>query len=71
MSLIIARIAETAKGRTTRMTLPGAYEDAPAAMRGLETILAGYTSHGRNEEQGYWWARDYKGEEFRFVICDN
>lgn len=68
MSLIIVRIAETAEGRTTRMTLPGDYGNAQAAMRGLEMILAGYTSYGRNEEQGYWWARDYKAEEFRFVI---
>jgi hypothetical protein len=33
-----------------------------------ETVLTRYTSHGRNDEQSNWWARDYDGREFKFVI---
>ena len=67
MSLFIVRMRETADG-TTRTRLPGEYTDAHAATRGVEMMLAGYQSHGRNDEHGYWWARDHEGREFKFVI---
>jgi hypothetical protein len=67
MSFFIVRISETADG-VTRKRLPGDYGDGHAARKAMETVLTGYTSHGRNDEQDYWWARDYNGTEFKFVI---
>jgi hypothetical protein len=67
MSLFIVRISETA-GRVTRTRLPGEYGDEHAAQKAMETVLTGYTSHGRNDEHGYWWARDRDGNEFKFEI---
>ena len=67
MSLIIVRIKEKPDG-VTRTTLPERYGDGQQALMCIEKILASYKSHGRNDEHGYWWARDSQGEEFRFVI---
>jgi hypothetical protein len=67
MSFFIERISETAD-RPTRKRLPGDYGDKHAAERAVEMVVRGYKSHGRNDEQGYWWGRDYDGAEFKFVI---
>jgi hypothetical protein len=67
MSLFIVRISETADG-LTRTRLPGDYGDGHAAQKAMETVLTGYTSHGRNGEHGYWWARDHDGRQFKFEI---
>jgi hypothetical protein len=67
MSFFIERISETADG-VTRKRLPGDYGDKHAAQKAMKTVLTGYTSHGRNDEQGYWWALDHNGTEFKFVI---
>jgi hypothetical protein len=67
MSFFIVRISETADG-VTRKRLPGDYSDPHAARKAMETVLTGYTSHGRNDEQGYWWARDDDGKEFQLII---
>lgn len=65
--MFIVRLSEK-DGRHTRKRLPGDYADAQTAVKALETVLAGYVSHGRDEERGYWWARDHEGNEFRFEI---
>ena len=68
MPFFIVRISETAGGET-RKRLPGNYGDKHAARQAVEKVVSGYKSHGRNDEQGYWWGRDYDGAEFKFVIA--
>jgi hypothetical protein len=68
MSLLIVRISETAD-QVTRTRLPGDYRDERAARKAMQTVLTGYTIHGRNDEHDYWWARDHEGREFKFEIA--
>jgi len=68
MSFFIERLSETADG-VKRKRLPGDYGDKHAAELAVEKVVSGYKSHGRNDEQGYWWGRDYDGAEFKFVIA--
>ena len=63
----IVRISET-PGRIIRTTLPGQYGDAQQASQALDKILAGYKEHGQKDKKGYPWARDDKGQYFRFEI---
>jgi hypothetical protein len=67
MSLIIVRIKEKADG-VKRTMLPQRYGDGQQAIQGMKKVLSGYKNSGRNDEHGYWWARDDQGEEFKFVI---
>jgi hypothetical protein len=65
--MFIVRVSDK-DGRLTRKRLPGDYADAQTALKALGAVLTGYVTHGRNEERGYWWARDHEGNEFRFEI---
>jgi hypothetical protein len=49
-------------------TLPADYSDRQQATLALEKVLAGYIKHGRNDEQGYWWAIDNEGRQLKFKI---
>ena len=55
----------------TKTPLPGGYDDEPQAKQALAEVLAGYAKHGQGkegEEHGYWWAKDDKGRQFRFIL---
>jgi hypothetical protein len=70
MSFFIERISETPQG-LSRKRLPGNYDDQHSAERAVEQVVRGYKTYGRNDEQGYWWGRDYDGTKFKFVILGN
>jgi hypothetical protein len=67
MSFFIERLSDTADG-VTRTRLPGDYGDKGAAQKAVKTVLTGYMSQGRNDEEGCWWAFDHNGTVFKFVI---
>jgi hypothetical protein len=67
MTLFIVRITENGD-RTTRTRLPGYYGDGQQAVQAMEKVLATYPHHGRNDEHGYWWARDDQNRQFKFEI---
>ena len=67
MSRFIVRISEIADD-IVKFVLPGYYGDDQQATEGMKQVLAEYPNHGRNEELGYWWARDESGSQFKFVI---
>ena len=67
MSLFIVRVSETDE-RMIRTRLPGFYGDGQKAVAALEKELGKCTSHGRNDEQGYSWARDDQGNLFKFFV---
>lgn len=68
MALFIVRIFEKSDGGVTRTVLPERYGDGQQAMAALEKNLKEYPHHGRNDEQGLWWARTAEGVQYRFVI---
>lgn len=54
-----------------RSTLAGDYGEKQHAEEAVRKLLIAYASHGHNDEQGYWWARDDKGRRFKFVVSSS
>jgi hypothetical protein len=76
MGLVIVRIKEGGK-QPERKILPVRFDDRSQAIEGIRNILATFPrcgenkTQGFNKEQGFWWARDTAGNQFKFVIEEN
>ena len=68
MAFVIVRTTGADKSAMNwRMLLPDIRTHAQA-VAALEKELEAYKDHGKDDEQGQWWARNGDGEQFTFWI---
>jgi hypothetical protein len=68
MTFVIVRTTDKDKTAMRRRTLLPEVKTHAQAVALLEKDLHDYKKHGKDDEQGQWWAQNDSGEQFTFWI---